>query len=159
MSDSASSSPAEAEFTLELELLHDYSFRVHFDWDTPALVLDEPEPLGAQAGPNASRLLAAAVGNCLSASLLFCLHKAHLPPEAVSTRVQGTLVRNEHGRLRIGALTVHLDLAGLEADARALQRCLALFEDYCVVTASVREGIPVDVRVSVDGDPIAPAPG
>jgi len=155
MSGATPSSSEEAEFSLELELLHDYSFRVRFDWDTPALVLDEPEPLGGETGPNASRLLAAAVGNCLSASLLFCLHKAHVPPEAVTTRVRGTLARNERGRLRIGALSVALDLAGLEADARALQRCLGLFEDYCVVTASVREGIPVDVQVSVDGEPVA----
>jgi hypothetical protein len=28
-----------------------------------------------------------------------------------------------------------------------LPRCLDLFEDFCVVTASVRQGIPVTVEV------------
>lgn len=157
MTDRANGAPGEteAEFTLELELLRDYRFEVRFDWaDVPPLELDEPEPLGDQAGPNASRLLAAAVGNCLSASLLFCLHKARVPPEGVNTRVRGRLVRNDHGRLRIGGLEVDLNLIGAGADAKRLQRCLGVFEDYCVVTASVREGIPVDVHVSVDGHPL-----
>lgn len=57
--------------TLNLEHVQGYEFRLTFDWpDLPDLLLNEPAPLGA----GASRLLAAAVANCLSASLLFCLN-------------------------------------------------------------------------------------
>jgi hypothetical protein len=28
-----------------------------------------------------------------------------------------------------------------------MPRCLSVFEDYCIVTASIRAAIPVDVRV------------
>ena len=47
-------------FTLELEQLQDYEFRVRFDWpDVAELRLDEPEPLGRSSGPNAARLIGA----------------------------------------------------------------------------------------------------
>jgi len=38
--------------------------------------MDEPEPMGGNSGPNACKVLAATIGNCLTASLLFCLQKA-----------------------------------------------------------------------------------
>lgn len=115
------------------------------------VTLDEPEPLGGSAGPNASRVLAAAAANCLSASLLFCLARAKIDVGAVTTTVEGSLERRERGRLRVGGLDVTLQLKGLPADPDRLRRCLSLFEDYCIVTASIREGIPVTVAV-IDED-------
>src|SRR5262249_48109798 len=41
--------------------------------DASTLVFDEPEPLGKNKAPNAAAVLSAAVGNCLAASLAFCL--------------------------------------------------------------------------------------
>ncbi len=135
-------------FTLNLEHVHGYEFRLKFDWpDNPDLLMDEPAPLGANRGPNASRLLAASVANCLSASLLFCLSKAHAAPRGLKTAVTGTLARNEQGRLRIDKVDVAITLEeGPDTSAR-LQRCAGLFEDYCVVTQSVRRGIPVHVKI------------
>lgn len=133
-------------FEVTVERADEFIFEARFPGvDHPAIRMDEPPPLGDNAGPNAARLLAAAVGNCLSASLVFCLGKADVDPERVSTRVEGTLVRNDDGRLRVGGLDVEIDLDG--ADEQALKRCRDIFEDYCVVTASVRDGLDVDVHV------------
>ena len=60
----------------------------------------------------------------------------------------GTMRRNEKGRLRIGTLDVAINLDVADADPHRLKRCLELFEDYCVVTASVRRGIEVRVKVT-----------
>ncbi|HJV95276.1 MAG TPA: OsmC family protein [Albitalea sp.] len=135
-------------FSLNLEHVQGYEFRLKFDWpNLPDLTLDEPAPLGQQHGPNASRLLAAAVANCLSASLLFCLSKAHAAPRGMRTAVTGRLARNDTGRLRIDGLEVAITLDdALETPAR-FERCAGLFEDYCVVTQSVRQGIPVRVKI------------
>ena len=38
-------------------------------------------------------------------------------------------------------------MAGELQGSPRLKRCLDLFEDFCVVTASVRQGIPVSVEV------------
>ncbi len=142
----------EGRFALEMEQLEGYEFKVKFDWDKVAdLILDEPPPLGERNGPNASRMLAAAVANCLSASLIYCLAKADVPAESVKTAVTCKINRNEKGRLRIGGFDVRIRMAGELQDTPRLKRCLGLFEDFCVVTASVREGIPVAVEV-VDED-------
>ena len=144
--DAAMSEPSA--FTVTLEHLQGYEFKVKFDWENvPDVVLDEPEPLGARQGPNASRVLAAAVANCLSASLLFCLRKARVEPKGMRTQVTGNLTRNENGRLRIAGLDVRITLDTGPQPAARLARCAEIFEDFCVVTESVRHGIPVQVEV------------
>jgi uncharacterized OsmC-like protein len=135
----------DMEFTLTLIRQQDYQFNVQFDLaGVPELQIDEPAPLGTGAGPNASRLLAAAVGNCLSASLLFCLGKFKQDPHEVTAKVKGEMVRNEQGRLRVGGLSVEIRL---EQKVERLAHCAEQFEEFCVVTDSVRKGIPVSVRV------------
>ncbi|RMG27295.1 MAG: OsmC family peroxiredoxin [Methanobacteriota archaeon] len=135
-------------FSLELERVNKFEFRTNFDWESvPPLTLDEPEPLGEQKGPNASRLVGAAVGNCLSASLLFCLEKGQAKVRTLKTRVEGFLKRNEKGRLRLGGFDVTIVLDVESEQSGRVSRCLDLFEDYCVVTATIRQAIPVNVRV------------
>ena len=48
-----------------------YQFLVDFGPDIANTIADEPAPLGGAVGPSPSQLLAAAVANCLSSSLLF----------------------------------------------------------------------------------------
>lgn len=143
-------------FTITLEQMADLAFKVRWDWETaPPLLMDEPAPLGGQRGPNASRLVAAAVGNCLTASLLFCLQRSKIPVAGAVTRVTGTVTRNEKGRLRLGGFRVRIELPVDAGEADRFARCLSLFEDYCVVTESVRRGIPVEVEVvGRDGSPL-----
>jgi organic hydroperoxide reductase OsmC/OhrA len=142
MADDASS------FHLQLEQIDTYEFRVKFDWPGVAeLKLDEPAPLGRSSGPNAARLIGAAVANCLSSSLFFCMQKFKQAPGKLRAEVRGTLVRNERGRLRIGRFDVTIRLADTVGEIKHFDRCAAQFEDFCVVTESIRHGIPVDVRV------------
>jgi organic hydroperoxide reductase OsmC/OhrA len=138
-------------FSLDLVLEHDYRFQVRFgEGGPPGLTVDEAPPLGGGAGPNPARLLGLAVGHCLSASLLFCLRKYRIEIPAMRTRVEGTLIRNEKGRLRIGGLKVTLDPALSPADRERAARCLESFQDYCIVTESVRQGVEVEVRVGAE---------
>jgi organic hydroperoxide reductase OsmC/OhrA len=136
----------DVEVTLDLE--KDYEFLVDFHQPGVAHArMEEPPPLGRASGPNAARMLAAAVGHCLSASALYCLNKSRIPVHAMRTKVHATLARNERGRLRIGGLQVELRPEVAKSDRERLGRCLELFEDFCVVTQSVREEIEVVVEV------------
>lgn len=138
----------ETTFKIQLEQIQDFEFKVKFDWpDVPDLLVDEPAPLGRNLGPNASRLVAAAVANCLTASLLFCMRKFKQSPGKLITTATGILARNEHGRLRIGEISVVINLAETENELTHFDRCLQQFEDYCVVTDSIRHGIPVHVQI------------
>jgi organic hydroperoxide reductase OsmC/OhrA len=131
-----------------MRLKDGYRFEVDFGLEeVPSLQLDEPPPLGDGDGPNAARLLAAAVGNCLASSALFCLRKARVPVTGMEVSVVASVVRNEAGRLRIPDIDVVLRPHVAEDDAQRLDRCLDLFEDFCMVTQSVRGGIAVEVEV------------
>jgi uncharacterized OsmC-like protein len=135
-------------FTIHLEQEENYAFRVKFDLKkADDILMDEPPPLGERNGPNASRLLAAAAANCLSASLMFCLAKEEVPTSAVKTEATCTLVRNDRKRLRVGRLDVRITAGDVLLDSKKRDRCMDLFEDFCVVTASLRQGIPIGVEV------------
>lgn len=135
-------------FTIQLEQQQGYDFRVKFDADSiDELLMDEPEPLGQNHGPNASRLLTAAAANCLSASLLFCLAKKDVPAESVRTEASCTLERNDNNRLRIGRIDVRITAGDELIASKKFDRCSDLFEDFCVVTASLRQGINVGVEI------------
>jgi uncharacterized OsmC-like protein len=138
-------------FALTLTLQDGYAFTADFGMaGVPDLTLDEPPPLGAGVGPNAARLIAAAVGNCLGASLLFCLRKSRIHVKQLRVSVEGTIVRNERGRLRIGEIRVRLAPDVVPQDRDRMGRCLELFEDFCIVTESVRQGIPIAVEVAAE---------
>jgi len=112
----------------------------------PVLGMDEPVPTGTATGPNATDLLLAAVANCLSASLLMCLQRSRAEVDRLSATATARIERNERGRLRIAAIDVEISPALGPDDAPKIVRCRELFEDFCIVTASLRQGIPVDVR-------------
>lgn len=145
----------ESSFTIELTRQKEFEFLVKFDWPNVAhLLLDEPPPLGHAEGPNASRVLAAAVANCLSASLLFCFSKAKVDVSDMRTKARVDLGRSDKGRLRVANIHVDIAMDSASTEQQRFARCAHLFEDFCVVTESVRHGIPVDVSVTVNGMPM-----
>ncbi len=127
-----------------------YQFEHRFGPDIPVLLSDEPAPLGTGLGPDPVELLASAVGNCLSASLLFACQKYKDDPGALRAEVKATVGRNERNRMRVLGLAVDLHLGRPAAELPHLQRVLDTFEDYCTVTQSVAGAIPVTLRV-LDG--------
>ena len=147
MSDTVNEAVSET-VKVRLDLEDGYRFRANFGEGKPELLMDEPAPLGEGAGPNASAVLGAAIANCLSASLLFCLRKARVEVEGMSADVEVATTRNDKHRLRVGTVKVRLHPRLAEGEEGRIRRCLDLFEDFCVVTEAVRDGIEVEVSVS-----------
>ena len=141
------------EKTIQIELAqrHDYRFDVQFGGDAPVLTTDEPAPLGTGLGPSPVQLLSAAVGNCLSDSLLFALRKFRQHPEPIETEVRAEAGRNAEGRIRVLKIEATLRLGVPAASLEHLDRVLATFEAYCTVTQTVGASVPITVRV-IDRD-------
>jgi uncharacterized OsmC-like protein len=133
-----------------VRLAREYEFIAEFNDvpNSPPVLLDEPAPLGHDRAPNAAALLGAAVGDCLAASLVFCLRKSRTVVDGLTAHVATHVTRNEQGRYRISGIDVELAADVAEADKSRLDRCQLLFEDFCIVTQSVREGIPVNVALN-----------
>lgn len=138
----------ERGFELTMEWQRGMQFLVDFGGrGMPPLLLDEPAPVGEDEGPNATRLLAAAVGNCLSASALFCFRKARVAVDGMRTEVRTKLVRNDSGRIRVGAIEVDIHPEVSPEDWPRLRRCIDVFQDFCIVSQSVKPGIDIAVEV------------
>lgn len=138
---------SDQNVTVNLTQQQDYQFRVEFGQTVPAILGDEPAPLGQGTGPSPVQLLAAAVGNCLSDSLLFALRKFKQNPDPLRCEVVAVVGRNPEGRVRVLSMLARLQL-GVEAGVLAhLDRVLGQFEAYCTVTQSVGQGIPIAIEV------------
>lgn len=125
----------------------DYAFKVAFEGGAPDLMVDEPPPLGGATGPSPVQLLTAAVGSCLSDSLLFALRKFKQKPEPLRCEVQADVGRNPEGRMRVLRMKAVLTLGVAGDRLEHLERVLEQFEEFCTVTQSVRTGIDVNVEV------------
>jgi uncharacterized OsmC-like protein len=139
----------ERDYHVALRYRRGYEFEAEFLDKTEFrhLEFDEPAPLGGDRAPNAVAVLTAAIGNCLAASLAFCLRKARLDLVDLTALVTAHVARNEQGRFRVSGIDVELAPEIAAEDSARVARCEAIFEDFCVVTQSVRQGIPVNVTV------------
>ena len=142
----------QTEFKIEIELIDKLQFNVKFDLpDASDLLMDEPPVFGGSGlGPNASRAIAAGVSNCLSASLAFCLRKTKADLKGMKTVATG-IVGREEGVLRLQKIDVKIyPKLGNKEDMAKLERCKGLFEKYCIVTESIRKGLPVNVEIATE---------
>jgi len=138
---------SESNVRITLRQQQDYQFQVDFGEGIPPLLADEPAPLGSGQGPSPVQLLAAAVGNCLSDSLLFALRKFKQTPEPLHCTVDAEIGRNEQKRLRVLKMTAALHLGVPASSLEHLDRVLDQFEAYCTVTQSVGQGIAITTEV------------
>lgn len=144
--------PDESTTAFTLTLKDNYAFTVDFGADgPPPIMVDEMPPLGHAEGPSPTRLLGASLAGCLGASLLFCLRKARVDVAAMRTDVRMSSGRNAKGRLRVTKVDVRLAPSVPADQIPRMARCLEVFEDFCTVTAAVREGF--QINVSVDTQP------
>ncbi len=138
------------EYDLSMVKFDDYKFIVDFNKDSiPDLFMDESEDIPGEEGkgPSASMLLAASIGNCLSASLYFCLTKKKNTVNELKTKVIIFRERNKEGFWKISEANVIITPDIENAEDGSVQRCIEIFRKYCVVSSSIEKGIKINVTI------------
>jgi uncharacterized OsmC-like protein len=135
----------ETEFRVEVERVSGYDFIVRFKEGMESVMMSEPRPLGSGEHPHAGHMLAAAMGHCMSASLLYCFERSRVEAGPMKAEILTKVERNDNGRLRLTKICLKLEPE--VDDMERAKRCIAVFKDYCIVTQSVREGIDIEVEV------------
>lgn len=149
----------EKNTIVDLKLEKDLIFKCYLGFEKlQEIYIDETlEEKEDMWGPDAARLLGMALLGCLSASFIFCLKKRNLTPDDLEARAEISFKTIEKGYTRIKQ--VDISLKPKTDDAATLKRinqCIRemkngklLFEENCIITASVREGINVNVEMDI----------
>ncbi|MHA1884502.1 MAG: OsmC family protein [Promethearchaeota archaeon] len=141
----------ESQVKVKLSLEKDMIFKCDLgDLRIKDCIIDETNKIESEMlGPDASRLLAMAVLGCLSASFIFCFSKRDFTIDDLEAEAIVTIFRNEKGFVRVKKIDVNInpEIKNPEIQKRANQ-CKKMFEQYCTITASVREGIDINVNVN-----------
>ena len=113
------------------------------------LYIDERHVKGVdKIGPDPARLLGLAVLGCLEASFEFCMQKKNFKLNELRGKAEVLMKKNEKGFWRVKKINIEINptIENPEMRKRADQ-CKKMFEQYCIVTQSVREGIEINVNL------------
>ena len=113
------------------------------------LYIDEQHDKNAEKiGPSPTKLLALSVLGCLTASFSFCLKKKGLSISDLNGQAIVSIARNDKNLWRVKKIDVKISpkIDTPELRKRANQ-CTKFFEQYCIISESVRNGIEVNLEL------------
>ena len=140
----------ELRNTVTLDLERDMIFRCDpNEMKIKECYIDETNEDLDMLGPNPVKLLASAVLGCLSASLIFCIQKKKLTLDEFHAEAEIVIARNDEGLFRVKEINVDLQPKTDDpAMIKRIDQCKKMFERYCTITQSVRQGIQVNLNFS-----------
>ncbi|MFX0069913.1 MAG: OsmC family protein [Candidatus Hermodarchaeota archaeon] len=149
----------EETSVVNLKLEKDLIFKVNLGYDNvKELIIDETmEEKSKQKGPDAAELLAMAILSCLNASFIFCLQKRNLSVEDLEARAEVSFKKIERGYVRIKKIDVKIvPKSNDPLVIKRVNQCIKkmknenmFFEESCIITESVRQGIEVNVDIEL----------
>ncbi len=149
----------EKNTIVDLKLEKDLIFKVNLGYEKiKELFIDETiDDRSKVWGPDAAQLLAMAVLGCLNASFIFCLNKRNLTIDDLEAHAEVSFKKNDKGYIRVKKIDVNIiPKTNNPATLKRINQCIKkmkddkmFFEESCIITASVREGIDVDVKIKL----------
>lgn len=122
------------------------------------ITIDETFERGGKAeGPDAAQLLGLALLSCLNASFIFCLQKRKLMLDDLEAIGEISFNKNERGYMRIKKIDVKMRPKAKDPEVlKRINQCIKemksgymFFEETCIITPSLREGINIEVKVEL----------
>ncbi|MFX1441926.1 MAG: OsmC family protein [Promethearchaeota archaeon] len=149
----------EENVTVDMILEKDLIFKVNLAHNKlKELFIDESMSEKSQMwGPDAAQLLAMALLGCLNASFLFCLNKRNLTVDDLEAHAEISFKKIEKGYTRVDKINVKIvpkttdpvTLKRINQCIKKMKNGNMFFEETCIITESVRQGIEVNVDVEI----------
>lgn len=123
------------------------------------LVMDgrEPGSEGPQRAPGPMEVLLMALGGCTGMDVASILRKKRVPFSALELRLHGERA-SEHPK-RYTAIDIEYVVRGRDLPRKAVEDAVRLsFEKYCSVAGTLRPGVELRYRVTLESDATEPGP-
>jgi putative redox protein len=129
------------------ENLHFTASARHFD----GIHLDEPESFhGTDIGPSPVEYFLIGIGGCLGSTFTYCLQKQEVEIDALEVVVDGQL-KHVGPNMSLKLVNIEAEILFTAKDGKLsgkIEQCIKTFRDYCIVSNSITQGVPLDVKVS-----------
>jgi len=100
-------------------------------------------------GPSPIKLLGLSVLGCLAASFSFCLQKKDFSLSELEGKAEVTIARNEKTFWRVKKIDIELNPKIDTPEIRKrVDQCRDFFEQYCIISESLRTGFEVNVNLN-----------
>ena len=151
---------------MRLKERHHYTAEAQWDKETGGKVtangfkvsFDTPEDYGGnERHPCPDQLFLASITGCLMNTFLY--YRSHLGAETEDIKISAEAeiqLLNPHG-YRIKGMNTHIQVWSTEDEADLNRTCAERARDYCHLTKSIEEAIPIKVSITVHDD-YAPPP-
>ena len=123
----------------------------------PPLDVDEPAQFhGDDRGPSSLEYLCVGIGGCMGTSLVYCLKRFKATFSELKVEAAAEIHHVPPNRmLRVTALHVDFHITPdpqTPDNIENIQECYEHFAKYCVVTQSVKQGIPFDIQLKISDE-------
>ncbi len=146
--------PKSKFFEADIWWQHQLKFKAKMDGYHEA-EMDELDPHGTDSAPNPADYLLLAVGGCLSSSFIYSISKFDISLKKMHAKVRGKYTRVDE-RVRIERVDVVLDIEpSTEQDLKEIEAwCIDVFRNFCIISESIRKGLPIGVTVKMGDNEI-----
>jgi len=111
--------------------------------------VDEPTPFhGMDLGPSSVEYVLIGIGGCLGTSFIYCLQKRNIKMKSVEIVVDGKLSHvGPKMLLRLTKVDAEIKFKPEEnASSEDIFECIKNFREYCIVSNSIVDGLPINVN-------------